>query len=291
MRNSIFNRIARIFKSNANDALDQIEDPVKMIKLAIVEMEDAIVKSTEALAKAMANHKTLDKKLSGFKQESEDWYTKATLALKSGDENLAKKALEKKSNLDKQITQYSTMTAQAGQTVDQLRNQLDRMKSKFDEAKSKESILIAQANSSKAQSEIASQLGGISTSGLGNFDKYEEKILAMAAEAEAKMELSEATSRIDKDFELLESNSKVENDLDAIRKKLEEDEIQKKLLEEQKKQDLLQRKFNEQAPKEQEIKQKQLDNKKDIQQIFDELNKTDNKNNIDDKFKDFFNNK
>lgn len=67
-----------------------------MIKLAIVEMEDAIVKSTEALAKAMANHKTLDKKLSGFKQESEDWYTKATLALKSGDENLAKKALEKK---------------------------------------------------------------------------------------------------------------------------------------------------------------------------------------------------
>lgn len=283
-----------IFKSNANDALDKMEDPVKMIKLAVSEMELAIQKSTEALSKAMANQKILEKKLNGYKTESNDWYNKATMAIKTGDENLGKKALEKKALADKQLEQYAVMNNQAITTVDQLRSQLDRMKTKFDEAKAKESILIAQVNSSKAQAEIADQLGGISMSGLSNFSRFEEKINLMAAEAEAKMELNEATSRIDKEFEVLESDTKVYNDFEEIKQRLEIEAENKRIADEEKKQRLLEQKFSENKSKISEAKNEKIDKvvapKKDVQQIFNELNSLPPKSdNIDDKFKGFFN--
>lgn len=298
MWGKLFQRLNNVFKSNANDAIDKMEDPVKMIKLAISEMELAIQKSTEALAKAMANQKTLEKKLTGYKAEANDWYNKAMMAIRSGDEELGKKALEKKALADKQVEQYTTMNNQSVSMVDQLRTQLDRMKTKFDEAKAKESILIAQANTSKAQAEIADQLGGISMSGLSNFSRFEEKINQMSAEAEAKVELNEATSRIDRQFEALESNTKVYTDFEEIKRKLEEEEEAKRLLEEEKKHKQLEQKFRNDPKKIEEQKSKLIDNsvnnKKDVQKIFNELNppapekKPDN---LDDKLNDFFNNK
>ncbi len=300
MWGKLFQRLNNVFKSNANDAIDKMEDPVKMIKLAISEMELAIQKSTEALAKAMANQKTLEKKLTGYKAEANDWYNKAMMAIRSGDEELGKKALEKKALADKQVEQYTTMNNQSVSMVDQLRTQLDRMKTKFDEAKAKESILIAQANTSKAQAEIADQLGGISMSGLSNFSRFEEKINQMSAEAEAKVELNEATSRIDRQFEALESNTKVYTDFEEIKRKLEEEEEAKRLLEEEKKHKQLEQKFRNDPKKIEEQKSKLIDNsvnnKKDVQKIFEQLNppaKVPEKkpDPLDDKFNDFFNNK
>lgn len=299
MWKKLLQRLNNVFKANASDAIDKMEDPVKMIKLAISEMELAIHKSTEALAKAMANQKTLEKKLTVYKSEAAEWYNKATMAIRSNDEELGRKALEKKALADKQVEQYTAMNNQAVNMVEQLRSQLDRMKTKFDEAKAKESILIAQANTSKAQAEIAEQLGGISMSGLSNFSRFEEKINQMSAEAEAKVELNEATSKIDRQFEALESNTKVYTDFEEIKRKLEEEEEAKRLLEEEKKHKLLEQKFRNDPKKLEEQKKNLIDstvnNKKDVQKIFDELNTPKlpekKQDNIDDKFNDFFNNK
>ncbi len=81
---SIFNRMADIFKSNVNEALDRMEDPEKMVKQMIIEMEEGLVKATSGLAKAMANEKNLQKQQAVAANQARQWEEKATMALKGG---------------------------------------------------------------------------------------------------------------------------------------------------------------------------------------------------------------
>ncbi len=267
----LIQRFLNIFKAKANDALDKAEDPVQMMKLAIAEMELSIKNSTEALAKAMGNTKLLKNKLEELNKESLSWYGKATQAIKTGNDDLGKKALEKKSLLDAQIEQYNGMVEHSSKTVDQLKLQLDRMKSKLDEAKSKESILAAKVQNAKAHKEIGAQLGGIGDSPLADFKKYEDKINKLEAEAEAYTELSEHTGKLDREFDVLLTDSKVVSEFDAIKADLLALEEKKKMEEQVKKDKKINQHFDEsqklnpakptiQLPKNDTDKQKLIDN-------------------------------
>jgi len=231
----ILQRINNIFKAKASDALDQIEDPVQMMKLAVAEMEQSIFKSTEALAKAMGNQKNLVKQAEQYKLETESWLSKATTAIKTGQDDLGKKALEKKAIAEKQYEQYKALAENSGVTVEQLKTQLDRMKAKLAEAKAKESILSAKMSSAKAQKEIAEQLGGLNYTPLAEFDKYEKKILEEEAKSEALTELISNEGKLDKEFAELETENSIFSDYELIKNKLKEEEEKKKIQEEEKK--------------------------------------------------------
>ena len=134
---SIFNRISDIFKANINDTLDKAEDPEKMLKQMVLEMEESINKTTLAVANAIANEKGLEHKLEKAKNESNDWEQKAMFALQSGKEDLAKAALEKKTVTDKNIADLQPIFTQAKTTSDNLRTQLNQLKAKLDEARAR----------------------------------------------------------------------------------------------------------------------------------------------------------
>lgn len=273
MWGKLFQRFLNIFKAKANDALDRAEDPVQMMKLAIAEMELSIKNSTEALAKAMGNGKQLKNKLDELNKEALGWYGKATQAIKTGNDDLGKKALEKKSLLDGQIEQYQGMVEHSNKTVDQLKVQLDRMKTKLDEAKSKESILAAKVQNAKAHKEIGAQLGGIGDSPLADFKKYEDKINKLEAEAEAYTELSEHTGKLDREFEVLLTDSKVVGEFDAIKADLLALEERKKNEELEKKDKKIAQHFNEtqklnSAPKPIQLTQNTEDKQKMIDNFF-----------------------
>jgi phage shock protein A len=223
MWKKLFQRLNNIFKAKANDALDQIEDPVQMIKLAIEELTLSVRKATEALSKAIANEKELVFKYEQHKLGSESWMAKAEYALKSGNEELAKQALVKKSLDEKQAEQYLFMAESARKNVESLKDQLNRMNLKLDEARSKQNILLAKAQNAKAQKEIATQLGGIDNSALSNFQKYEDKINKMDFEATALTELVDSTTKVEREFDKLESDTKVSSDLDKLKEKIQED--------------------------------------------------------------------
>lgn len=273
MWGKLFQRFLNIFKAKANDALDRAEDPVQMMKLAIAEMELSIKNSTEALAKAMGNGKQLKNKLDELNKEALGWYGKATQAIKTGNDDLGKKALEKKSLLDGQIEQYQGMVEHSNKTVDQLKVQLDRMKTKLDEAKSKESILTAKVQNAKAHKEIGAQLGGIGDSPLADFKKYEDKINKLEAEAEAYTELSEHTGKLDREFEVLLTDSKVVGEFDAIKADLLALEERKKSEELEKKDKKIAQHFTETqklnpAPKPIQLAQNTEDKQKMIDNFF-----------------------
>ena len=209
----IFGRITDIFKSNVNEALDRAEDPEKMIKLMVIEMQEAVVKSTSALAQAMGNTKRLERQYLDFQKSSEDLQGKAMVALKAGNEELAKAALAKKAQADQQAAQYKQMHDGSHATTVQLQEQVGKLKVKLDEAKMKESVLIARSQNAKAQADVAKKIGGFDENSFAKFDKFEDKILKLESEAQAFNELAGQSTSMDDQFKLLEKNSQVDDEL------------------------------------------------------------------------------
>jgi phage shock protein A len=240
---SIFKRISNIFRSNVNDALDNIEDAEKMLKQMVLDMEASINKATTAIAQAIANEKNLARKIDLAKQNSKDWENKAMQALSAGREDLARQALEKKALEDRNLQDLIPLHKQAEETSKKLREQLSQLKSKLDEAKNRQSTLIARSQAAKAQKQINKSLSGVGTDAFANFDKYEEKIMGLEAEATAYEELAGENTSLEMEFKKLSSNSDVEANLLEMKKKMgmlpASDPTEDKLLEMKKQMGLL----------------------------------------------------
>lgn len=216
----IFSRIADVFKSNVNDALDKVEDPEKMLKQMVIEMEESVNKTTLAVAQAIANEKSLEKKLEKAKLDSKEWEQKAMQALQAGREDLAKAALEKKAIADRNVSDLGPISTQARETSNKLRQQLNALKSKLDEAKSRQSTLIARSQAAKAQKQISQSMSGVGSDAFGKFDKFEGKIEKLEAEAQAFDELAGANTQLEDEFKKLSSSTTVDSDLLALKAKM-----------------------------------------------------------------------
>ncbi|MFM8840831.1 MAG: PspA/IM30 family protein, partial [bacterium] len=146
----IFSRIADVFKANVNDTLDKAEDPEKMLKQMVLEMEESVNKATLAVANSMAHEKSLLRKIEKSKTESAEWMYKAQQAITVGREDLARAALEKKAVFDKNITDLEPVYTTAKATSEKLQTQLTALKSKLDEARARQGTLIARSQAAKA---------------------------------------------------------------------------------------------------------------------------------------------
>jgi len=217
----IFGRIADIFKANINDLLDKAEDPEKMIKQMVLEMQESVTKATSGLAQAMAQEKKLQRDYEKFVALSNDWKGKAAQALQAGNEDLARKALAKKAEADQQVAQYKQLYEQAAQTSATLKQQVDQLKAKLDEAKMKEQTLIARSQAAKAQKEIAKNVGTFDYSSVSSkFSKFEEKILKNEAEAQAFTELASGNTSLDDEFKSLGKDMAVDDELAKLKAEL-----------------------------------------------------------------------
>lgn len=216
----IFSRISDIFKSNMNDALDKAEDPEKMLKQMVIEMEESVNKATLAVANSIANEKSLERKLDKARNESRDWEQKAAQALGAGREDLARAALEKKATTDRNVSDLAPIYDQAKATSEKMRGQLNTLKAKLDEARSRQSTLIARSQAAKAQKQIAQTFSGVGSDAFSKFDKYEGKIETLEAEAEAHELIGGHDQRLEDEFKQLESGANVDNELLALKAKM-----------------------------------------------------------------------
>ncbi len=215
----IFDRISDIFKSNVNDALDKAEDPEKMLKQMVIEMEESVNKATLAVANAIANEKSLERKLEKAKADSTEWEQKAVKALQAGREDLAKGALEKKNIAQKNVADLEPIYKQASETANKLRGQLNSLKAKLDEARSRQSTLIARSQAAKAQKDINATFAGVGSDAFGKFDKYEGKIEQLEAQATAYGELADENVGLDEQFKMLDASG-VDDELLQLKAKM-----------------------------------------------------------------------
>jgi phage shock protein A len=216
----IFSRIADVFKANVNDMLDNVEDPEKMLKQMVIEMEESVNKTTLSVAQAIANEKNLQRKIEKAKNESSDWEKKAMQALQANREDLAKAALEKKAIAEKNVNTLTPIYEQAKVTSNKLRDQLNSLKAKLDEARSRQSTLVARSQAAKAQKQISQSMSGAGSDAFSKFDKFEGKIEHLESEAEAYGELAGESTSLDDEFRALSSSSTVDSDLAALKAKM-----------------------------------------------------------------------
>ena len=209
-----------IFKANINDLLDKAEDPEKMIKQMVIEMEESVNKTTLAVAQAIANEVGLQKKIEKAKKDSQEWESKAMQALTAGREDLAKQALERKSLFDRNANDLIPLHQQAVATTQNLRIQLDKLKAKLDEARMRQSTLIARSQAAKAQKQIAQSMSGVGSDAFSKFDKFEQKIEKLEAEAQAFEQLAGENSSLEDEFKKLESSSSADMELLALKAKM-----------------------------------------------------------------------
>jgi phage shock protein A len=187
----IFSRLGTLIKSNINDLITKAEDPEKMLNQVLLEMQQQLADAKKAVAVAIADEKKLQKQATAEGEKAKEWERKAMVAVRAGDDNLARQALARKQEHDNITEQYTQQWMAQKQAVEKLKDALRLLNNKIEEAKRKKNILIARKKRAEAQQQIASTMQGLGdTSAFDTFDRMSERIALMEAEAEAGAELA-----------------------------------------------------------------------------------------------------
>lgn len=214
----IFSRLSDLLKANVNDLIDRAEDPEKMVKQIIIDMQQELGKSTQALGKAVASERMAERQYKTALAKSTEWENKAKAALAAGNTDLAKKALANKVKVDEDVTNYKEMYETISNQTDAIREQVEVLKSKLEEAKSRQAMLIARSQMADTQKQLAKSIGGIdSSSAFDKMNKMEDKIVRKEAEAQAFSEIAGTDTDDNEDeFEKLQTDSKVDSELQRL---------------------------------------------------------------------------
>jgi phage shock protein A len=211
--------VSDIINANVSDMLDRAEDPEKMVKMLIFEMEEQIGIARDGVAKAIAGEKKLEANLHKNRGLAQEWHGKAEAAVARDDEDLARKCLARKKEYDRIAESLQPQWESARKTSDALKSDLRRIEEKLDEAVRRRDSLIARQMAAEASREVQG-VGPTISRVQRNFDKFdrmERKIEGMEAEASAYAELSDLSLDLDREVERSQRNAEVEMELAALK--------------------------------------------------------------------------
>ncbi len=217
----IFSRLADLLKANINDLIDRAEDPEKMVKQIIIDMEDQLQRAVQGLGTVLASERQMEKQLNASKEESKMWEKRAKDALEAGDEGLAKKALAKKLESDEDVKQYEEIHEGISKQLSVLRGQVDILKEKLVEARTRQSMIIARDKVADARKEVASAVGDLDSSGVfAKMDKMERKVAEKEAQADAAYDISGLEESEDDPFAKMEDKKALDDELLRLKKEM-----------------------------------------------------------------------
>lgn len=218
---AIFERISDLVRANVNDLIDKAENPEKMVKQIIIDMEDQIRKATQGLGTAMGSLNQVKKQLETAQEQSNVWQGKAKTCLEQGNEDLAKQALENKVKQDKMVAQYQEMATTMEAQVNEIKSQIDILKQKLEEARSKQAMLVARSQMADAKSQMAKTLGNMdSKSAFAKMDKMEKKIEQKEAQANAYSEVSGVQESENDPFEQMDKENSINEELEKLKQEM-----------------------------------------------------------------------
>ena len=219
----IFSRLAQLIKSNLNDLISKSEDPEKMLNQVVIEMNNQLIEAKKQVAASIADEKRLAKQGEQEQANAAEWERRAMMALKAGNEELAKEALTRKKEHDALAITFKEQWDKQKAAVEQLKRALRMLNDKIEEAKRKKNVLIARKKRAEAQKAIQETMSGLrDQSAFETFERMSGKIDQMEAEAEAAGEIQEEYSGdvLASRFATLEKTSGAEEDLVALKRKM-----------------------------------------------------------------------
>ena len=214
---NFFRRIHDIFSSNVNHALDKLEDPAKMIRYTIVEMENSLSKAKASAAEILTQIRAREAELKVRKEAVGRWDVRAQLAVKNGKDDLAREAISEKQTAEAGVQALETEIAELRNINESQEAQIVKLTEKLEEVKAKERTLVARAEHAKEKIRIEKQISSTDCgAAIRRFNEMEEKVERLEAEAAVAAKSYENEAK----FSEMESNDSVDRELEELKAKI-----------------------------------------------------------------------
>ncbi|MBN27939.1 MAG: phage shock protein PspA [Alteromonadaceae bacterium] len=214
----IFSRFTDIVNSNINAILDKAEDPEKMVRLIIQEMEDTLVEVRSASAKTIANKKEISAQINKMQSEGRDWQSKAELAINKDREDLARAALQEKKKCDEYAVTLNAELAAVDEQISKLQSEVTQLQDKLADAKARQKTIIMRQKTVSSRLDIKRTLNdGKVDAAMGRFEQYERKIDDLESQVDA-YDLGKKT--LADEFADLAADDEIDDALAALKKKV-----------------------------------------------------------------------
>ena len=215
----IFTRFSDIVNSNINAILDKAEDPEKIVRLMIQEMEDTLVEVRSAAARSIADKKDLNRKLEHLERDQDEWASKAELALRKGREDLAKAALVEKSRASAAADIIRTDYSAVDEGLSKLNDDISRLEKKLEDAKTRQKALLARHKTANSRLAVRKKIYDYKIDdAMIRFEQYTRRI----DDVEGRIEAYDLGLPKDlyHEFAGLESEEKIARELDDLKRRV-----------------------------------------------------------------------
>jgi phage shock protein A len=213
---ALIDRVSTLLRANVNDMLDRAEDPEKVIRQLLIDMNNQLMQVKTQVAASIADEKRLYQRYQESQQKTDEWERKAELAVDKGDDDLAKGALARRNSAKESADGFYQQWQEQSAQVQQLKDALHQLEQKIQDAEAKRDLLIARSRRAKAETQIRQTLAGIGqTSATSEFERMEERVSEQEARAKAAAELD--TDTLEQRFAALEHDSSLDSDLAALK--------------------------------------------------------------------------
>lgn len=214
----IFTRVRDIISSNINAMLDKAEDPEKLVKLMIREMEDTLVEVKASCAGAMATKKKIQRESEEVRKRESDWGAKAQLAVDKGREDLAREALIEKKRYRNRLEAIEKESTQCEALVEQYQTDIMQLEDKLTLAREKQRVLVQRHVHATRKREAQEKIRRSDTADtIARFESFEQRIDRM--EAEADLVNFGAKNSLEEEFLKLADDEEIEKELEALKAK------------------------------------------------------------------------
>jgi phage shock protein A len=217
-----FGRIGRVARGQANAGVDVLEDATfeSTVKQTVADMKSELNKVVQASASAMSNYNRLDAEYQKYVRQSQEWKDRAGQALDAGNEDLAKKALAKKAECDRQVNSMQTAVTGAQATSEKLKQQVLELKRKIDEGERTATTLVARKNAAMAQRKVAEAMSGVGSAdnAFSQLNRFEESVAKEEATAKAFDQLATVGKDDDLEAQFAQlGTGNVDSELEALK--------------------------------------------------------------------------
>ncbi|WP_417688865.1 phage shock protein PspA [Pseudidiomarina sp.] len=217
----IFSRFTDIVNSNINAILDKAEDPEKMVRLIIQEMEDTLVEVRSTSARLIAEKKDTERQMARFQTEQSEWEKKAELALSKDRDDLARLALVEKRKANDAVTSLESDIERINEHLNKLNEEVGQLQEKLADAKARQKTIIMRQRAVSSRLEVKKRIdSGKIDDAMLRFERYESKIDDLESQVEA-YDMGKKTLR--DEFAELEGEDQISDELEAMKARVKKD--------------------------------------------------------------------